>query len=72
MRPVDPEERIAALDVLRGFALYGVVLVNLVEDYLTQSLVCVALFCGIGFGLMNRVGSAAGAVIATIIFAVQA
>jgi uncharacterized protein len=40
-------------------------------NYLLQSLVCIALFYGIGFGLMDRIGSAAGALLATLIFAAQ-
>lgn len=40
-------------------------------SYLTQSLVCIALFYGVGFGLMDHIGSATGVLIATGIFAVQ-
>jgi uncharacterized protein len=40
-------------------------------NYLMQSLLCVALFYGLGLGLMNRVGSALGALIAALLFALQ-
>lgn len=92
IEPVAPDERIATLDALRGAALYGVLLVNLVQafrislfayltrfhtdsaaldHYLTQSLVGIAIFYAIGLGAMNRLGSAAGAALATAIFALQ-
>src|SRR5215208_2919137 len=33
LRPVDPEARIVALDALRGAALWGVLVVNLMTDF---------------------------------------
>jgi uncharacterized protein len=41
-------------------------------SYLAQSLLSIGLFYGVGLGLMNRIGSAAGMVLATGIFVAQA
>jgi uncharacterized protein len=40
-------------------------------NYLTQSIVSVALFYGVGLGLMGRIGSAAASALATVIFVAQ-
>lgn len=36
LRPVAPEERIGALDLLRGWAMFGVLWSNLNDDYITR------------------------------------
>lgn len=41
------------------------------SNYLLQSVICSLIFFGFGFGLFNRVGTAAGMLIAAAIFAAQ-
>jgi uncharacterized protein len=40
-------------------------------NYLLQTVVCVAIFYGYGFGLFGKFGAAASTLIAVVIFAVQ-
>jgi len=116
--PVSVHERIDLIDVVRGFALFGVLLANLVwittdveeagilglafaylsvlvllfhrsttwrrrlgylapvgrmalTNYLTQSVLYLILFTGVGFGLYGEVGPAWCVGLAVIIFAAQ-
>jgi len=57
--PVQQTERIQIVDILRGFALFGILFVNMM------------IFYGYGLGLFGKVGLAAGIGLTIVIYLLQ-
>jgi uncharacterized protein len=65
-------ERRAVVDVLRAFALFGIVMTRSgLTTYLTQSVFGAPVFLGIGLGLMGKLGVAASVGLGIAFYVVQ-
>ena len=84
LSPVAPRERIATLDVLRGFALLGVLLGNSywlysaapagrmpLTTYISQNVISTFLYYGWGLGWAGKLRSGRCVALALAIFALQ-
>lgn len=77
--PVKQANRIVLLDGLRGLAIFGILMVNLLApvgrmaltNYLMHSIIAAVLFHSYGFGLFGQIELWQGVLIACVIFALQ-
>ena len=76
-RPTPSAERIDAIDVLRGIALFGVMAINLVMEFRVsifdqfQSIIFGWIFYGYGLGLFGRLGITPALVIGIAVYVGQ-